>query len=157
MLTTYLTAHQRARVESAEHDVLDEPLEVRRKVGYLPENVPLYPEMRVREFLSYRAKLKDVPRSKRRAAIDHVLSRCGLLEHEDRIVGQLSKGFRQRVGLADALVNDPDLLILDDRQRPKLSRSGPRSPPPCSASWGSGIPYCSRRTSCRRSRRSAAG
>ena len=113
MLTTYLTPTS-GRAAIAGHDVLDEPLEVRRKVGYLPENVPLYPEMRVREFLSYRAKLKDVPRSKRRAAVDYVLGRCGLVEHEGRIVGQLSKGFRQRVGLADALVNDPDLLILDE-------------------------------------------
>ena len=113
MLTTYLTPTS-GRASIAGHDVLDEPLEVRRKVGYLPENVPLYPEMRVREFLAYRAKLKDVPRSKRRSAIDHVLSRCGLLEFEGRIVGQLSKGYRQRVGLADALVNDPDLLVLDE-------------------------------------------
>ena len=113
MLTTFLTPTS-GRASIAGHDVLDEPLEVRRKVGYLPENVPLYPEMRVREFLAYRAKLKDVPRAKRRAAIDHVLTRCGLLDFERRLVGQLSKGYRQRVGLADALVNDPDLLILDE-------------------------------------------
>src|SRR5947199_8745682 len=73
MLTTFLTPTS-GRAVLAGHDVLDEPLEVRRKVGYLPENVPLYPEMRVREYLGYRARLKDVPRAKRRAAIDHVLS-----------------------------------------------------------------------------------
>src|SRR3954454_19499353 len=98
MLTTFLTPTS-GRASIAGHDVLDEPLEVRRKVGYLPENVPLYAEMRVREFLTYRAKLKDVPRGKRRAAIDYVIGRCGLVEHATRIVGQLSKGFRQRVGL----------------------------------------------------------
>jgi ABC-2 type transport system ATP-binding protein len=113
MLTTYLTPTS-GRAAIAGHDVLDEPLEVRRKVGYLPEGVPLYPEMRVREYLAFRAKLKDVPRSKRRQAIDRVLSRCGLMDVDTRIVGQLSKGYRQRVGLADALVSDPDLLILDE-------------------------------------------
>ncbi len=113
MLSTYLTPTSgRARV--AGHDALDEPLEVRRRLGYLPENVPLYPEMRVREYLGYRAKLKDVPRSGRRSAIDRVLSRCGLLDFERRVLGQLSRGYRQRVGLAEALVNDPDLLILDE-------------------------------------------
>ena len=113
MLTTYLVPTS-GRASVSGHDVLDEPLAVRKTVGYLPENVPLYPEMRVREYLSYRAKLKDVPRSKRRSAIDHVLSRCGLVEFERRIVGQLSKGYRQRVGLAESLVHDPDLLILDE-------------------------------------------
>jgi len=113
MLCTYLTPTS-GRASISGHDVLDEPLEVRRKVGYLPENVPLYSEMRVREYLAYRAKLKDVPRSKRKTSIDYVLTRCGLLDFERRILGQLSRGFRQRVGLAESLVHDPDLLILDE-------------------------------------------
>jgi ABC-2 type transport system ATP-binding protein len=113
ILTTFLPPTS-GRARLAGHDVLDEPLAVRRQVGYLPESVPLYPEMRVREFLEFRAKLKDVPRTKRRAAIDHVLGRCRLREVETRIVGQLSKGYRQRVGLAEAMVHDPDILILDE-------------------------------------------
>src|ERR1700742_883666 len=92
MLTTYL-APTSGRAVLAGHDVLDEPLEVRRRVGYLPESVPLYTEMRVSEYLSFRAKLKDVPRSKRRSAIQEVVSRCQLGEVENRILGHLSKGF----------------------------------------------------------------
>ena len=113
MLTTFLPPTS-GRAALAGHDVLDEPLEVRRKVGYLPENVPLYPEMRVREYLDFRAKLKDVPRPRRRAAIDEVVARCQLGEVEDRVLGHLSKGYRQRVGLAEAMVHDPDILILDE-------------------------------------------
>src|SRR6516165_3683757 len=113
MLSTFLNPTS-GRASLAGHDVLDEPLEVRRKVGYLPENVPLYPEMRVSEYLDFRAKLKDVPRSKRRAAINHVVQRCGLGVVEDRILGQLSKGFRQRVGLAEAMLHEPEILILDE-------------------------------------------
>ncbi len=113
MLTTYL-APTSGRASVSGHDVLDEPLEVRRRVGYLPENVPLYGEMRVREYLAYRARLKDVPRSRRRPAIDDVLERCRLVDVEGRVLGHLSKGYRQRVGLAEAMVHDPDLLVLDE-------------------------------------------
>src|SRR3954463_12191344 len=97
MLTTFLQATS-GRAALAGHDVLDAPLEVRRKVGYLPENVPLYPEMRVREYLRFRARLQDVPRARRRATLDEVLRRCRLTEVVDRVVGHLSRGFRQRVG-----------------------------------------------------------
>ncbi len=113
ILTTYLTPTS-GKARLGGHDVLDNPLAVRGVVGYLPENVPLYPEMRVREFLDYRARLKDVPRSKRRAAIGRVVERCRLDEVETRIMGQLSKGYRQRVGLADAMVHDPKILVLDE-------------------------------------------
>jgi ABC-2 type transport system ATP-binding protein len=113
MLTTFLQPTS-GRAALAGHDVHDAPLEVRRAVGYLPENVPLYPEMRVREYLEFRAKLRDVPRAKRREAISQVLLRCRLGEVEDRIVGHLSKGFRQRVGLAEAMVHRPEILILDE-------------------------------------------
>jgi gliding motility-associated transport system ATP-binding protein len=113
MLTTFLPPTSGRAVLSG-HDVLDASLEVRRKVGYLPENVPLYHEMRVREYLTFRAKLKDVPRSQRRAEIARVIARCQLGEVEDRILGHLSKGYRQRVGLAEAMLRDPDILILDE-------------------------------------------
>jgi ABC-2 type transport system ATP-binding protein len=113
MLTTFLTPTSGRAVLSG-HDTLDEPLEVRKKVGYLPENVPLYLEMRVREYLSYRARLKDVPRSKRRSSIDHVLDRCQLSDVDSRVLGHLSKGYRQRVGLAEAMIHDPDILVLDE-------------------------------------------
>ncbi len=113
MLTTYLTPTS-GKAVVAGHDVLDQPLEVRRQVGYLPENVPLYPEMRVKEYLRHRAILKDVPRSSRRRATAAVISRCRLGEVENRIIGQLSRGYRQRVGLAEALLHDPGVLILDE-------------------------------------------
>ena len=113
LLTTYL-APTSGRARMAGHDVLDEPLQVRRKVGYLPENVPLYWEMRVREYLEHRARLKDVPRGRRRGAIADALQHCRLEEAKDRIIGHLSKGYRQRVGLADALLHDPDILVLDE-------------------------------------------
>jgi ABC-2 type transport system ATP-binding protein len=113
MLTTFLQPTS-GRARLAGHDLLDEPLLVRRSVGYLPENVPLYLEMRVREYLGFRARLKDVPRARRREAIDQVVKRCNLGDVEDRILGQLSKGYRQRVGLAEAMIHTPDILILDE-------------------------------------------
>lgn len=95
-------------------DVTKESLKVRRQLGYLPESCPLYVEMRVRELLKYRGELKGVPHRHLKSRVARVMEQCGLVEVQKRPVGHLSKGFRQRVGIADALVHNPDLLILDE-------------------------------------------
>ena len=113
ILTGYLSATAgRAAIDG--HDVFDDSLEVRRRIGYLPEGVPLYPEMRVSEYLRYRAQIKGVPRKERAARVEAALERCDLRDVRRKLIGNLSKGFRQRVGLADALVHDPPVLILDE-------------------------------------------
>lgn len=101
-------------VRIAGFDVFHESEEVRRRIGYMPENNPLYPEMRVREYLKFRASLKGLRRGRARERVDVVMEQCGLTEVSRRIIGQLSKGYRQRVGLADALVHEPELIILDE-------------------------------------------
>jgi ABC-2 type transport system ATP-binding protein len=98
----------------AGHDIFEDPLAARRSVGYLPETPPLYPEMTVTSYLRYVASIKDVPRARRREAIERALERCGLVDARRRVIGTLSKGFRQRVGLAQAIVHDPPVLILDE-------------------------------------------
>jgi ABC-2 type transport system ATP-binding protein len=113
ILTGFIPATS-GRVEVAGLDVFENSLEVRRHIGYMPENNPLYVDMRVSEYLKFRAKLKGVARADRKERLDDVLEMCGLADVRRRIIGQLSKGYRQRVGLADALLGEPDLLILDE-------------------------------------------
>jgi len=102
----------RARV--AGHDVLNESMEVRRRIGYLPENVPLYTDMRVAPYLDFVAEVKGVPRSDRKRRVADVMDRCMVADVQNRLIGKLSKGYRQRVGLAQAIVSDPEVLILDE-------------------------------------------
>jgi ABC-2 type transport system ATP-binding protein len=113
ILTGYLSASS-GSASIAGFDVFTNPVEVRRKIGYLPENNPLYNEMRVNSYLQLCCKLRGVPPRRRRGRIDYALEVCGLQERQRDIVGRLSKGLRQRVGLAQAVVHDPDLLILDE-------------------------------------------
>jgi ABC-2 type transport system ATP-binding protein len=113
ILTTYLPATSGV-AKVAGYDVMYESMEVRRNIGYLPESVPLYPEMRVEEYLLYRARLKQVDRRIRKARIDKCMERCRIREVRRRLIGTLSKGYRQRVGLADSLVHDPPILIMDE-------------------------------------------
>ncbi len=95
-------------------DVFENADEVRRRIGYMPENNPLHQDMRVREYLRFRGRLKGLGRGRCRERVEAVIQQCGLTEVGKRIIGQLSKGYRQRVGLADALVHEPELIILDE-------------------------------------------
>jgi len=96
------------------HDMFQDPLRARRAVGYLPESPPLYPEMDVQGYLRYVAAIKGMPRRERAAAVERSLERCGLAQVRRRVIGTLSKGYRQRVGIAQAIVHDPPVLILDE-------------------------------------------
>ena len=113
ILTGFIPASA-GRVQVAGFDVLEDSLEVRRHIGYMPENNPLYVDMRVTEYLKFRANIKGVPRGERRDRLEEVIKQCGLDDVRHRVIGHLSKGYRQRVGLADALLAEPDLLILDE-------------------------------------------
>ena len=113
MLTGYLQPTE-GTIRVAGVDAVRDPIGARRAIGYMPEAVPLYREMRVDEYLRYRARLKGVVRSQVAGRVDHVLGLANIGDVKQRIIGQLSKGYRSRVGLADALVADPPLLVLDE-------------------------------------------
>ncbi len=101
-------------VKIAGHDIVAEPFRAREAIGYMPESVPLYPEMRVVEYLAFRAELKRVGRRARRAQVDLAMEKANVTDVATTLIGKLSKGYRQRVGLADALVARPPILILDE-------------------------------------------
>ena len=113
VLTSFLSP-TRGTVSVGGFDVVRKSIEVRRRVGYLPETNPLYPEMRVEDYLRFRARIKQVPRADRERRVGEVIERTGLEDRRRSIIGHLSKGLRQRVGLADVIVHNPEIVILDE-------------------------------------------
>ncbi len=113
ILTCFLSATAgKASVNG--HDVFDEPLQVRRSIGYLPESNALYLDMEVRSLLEFVSEVRGIPSNKRKAAVDRVIDKCDLSRVTKKLIGHLSKGYRQRVGLAQAMVHDPMVLVLDE-------------------------------------------
>ena len=98
----------------AGYDVINDSIEVRRRIGYMPETLPLYKDMRVKEYLEFVAEVKGIPRKTRKSKMEKVMKECGATEVSHRLIGMLSKGFQQRVGLAQALLHDPEVLIFDE-------------------------------------------
>ena len=112
-----LTCYQPATLGTARvagFDVFDEPMEVKRRIGYLPEHPPVYNDMYVRSYLDFVAQIKGVPSRKRGSRVDDAMERCGITDRAKQLIGQLSKGYRQRVGIAQAILHDPDVIILDE-------------------------------------------
>lgn len=102
------------KVRVAGYDVSEEPLEAKKHTGYLPENPPVYPDMTVDEYLSFVARIKNVPRGNIAGRLDEIVEKCSVGDVRHRQIGKLSKGYRQRVGLAQALIHNPDVLVLDE-------------------------------------------
>src|SRR5213078_411766 len=113
VITGYLPPSA-GKVRVAGVDVVEEPLEAKRHTGYLPENPPVYPDMTVVEYLAFVARIKGLPRGDVRKRVDEVSEKCAITDVRGKQIGKLSKGYRQRVGLAQALIHNPDVLILDE-------------------------------------------
>lgn len=113
ILTCYMPATE-GTAKVCGYDVFDESMDVRRRIGYLPENPPLYNEMTVESYLHFVARIKRAPASDRHRQVDEAMEKCSIGDVRSRIIGRLSKGYRQRVGLAQALLNNPEVLILDE-------------------------------------------
>jgi ABC-2 type transport system ATP-binding protein len=113
VLTGYMPATS-GRAIVAGFDVFEQPLEAKRRTGYLPETPPLYPEMTVREYLAFVSEIKGIPAGERKARVDGAMEKSRVTDMANRHCGKLSKGYRQRVGLAQALIHNPDVLILDE-------------------------------------------
>ncbi len=113
IITTFLAADQ-GSVKVDGIDVLEKPLDVRRRIGYLPENVPLYLDMNVHEYLKFVGQARGLTGSRLSQRLDWCVEACGLISEYKKTIGELSKGFKQRTGLAQALIHDPDILILDE-------------------------------------------
>jgi ABC-2 type transport system ATP-binding protein len=113
VITGYLSPSE-GRVRVAGYDVVEEPLEAKRRTGYLPEAPPVYPDMTVREYLAFVARIKGVPRREIKTRMGEVAEKCAITDVQQRQIGKLSKGYRQRVGLAQTLIHNPDVLILDE-------------------------------------------
>jgi gliding motility-associated transport system ATP-binding protein len=96
------------------YDIFEKPMEVKKRIGYLPEHPPVYGDMTVSGYLKFVAKIKGVSRADRADAMERVIDRCGLKEARNTIIGKLSKGYKQRIGLAQAMIHDPEVLILDE-------------------------------------------
>src|SRR6204780_3747264 len=113
MLTCFMPPTD-GSAEVAGFDILESPMEVKRRIGYLPETPPVYPEMEVIEYLDFVGRIKGVPKASLKSRIDEVMQKTAIAEVRNKEIGKLSKGYRQRVGLAQAIVHNPDVLILDE-------------------------------------------
>jgi ABC-2 type transport system ATP-binding protein len=113
MLTCFMPPTD-GSAEVAGFDILESPMEVKKRIGYLPESPPVYPEMEVIEYLNFVGRIKGVPKASLTSRIDEVMEKCAVTEVRNKEIGKLSKGYRQRVGLSQAILHNPDVLILDE-------------------------------------------